>query len=129
MAREGFAHWAIVELFGHARIAGKVTEEQIGGASFIRVDVPELEVRGSRLDAGGRIPVETRPAFTRYFGPAAIYSITPVDEDIARRAAEAIRPEPVTVYLPAALAIAAQGDDDADDSGGDYADDELEDQF
>ncbi len=111
MERPAFEHWAIVELFGHARIAGKVTEEQIGGASFIRADVPELEIRRPRLTPRGRIPVEVRPAFTRYFGPAAISAITPVDEATARQAAEAIRPEPINVYIPGPRAISA-GDDD-----------------
>ena len=35
--------WAIVELFGHTRIAGHVSKFVIGGASFMRVDVPEVE--------------------------------------------------------------------------------------
>ena len=35
-----FDHWCIVELFGHNQIAGKVTEQAIGGQSFVRVDVP-----------------------------------------------------------------------------------------
>ncbi len=35
--------FAIVELFGHQVIAGKVSEQVIGGQGFIRVDVPTTE--------------------------------------------------------------------------------------
>ena len=37
--------WAIVEALGHNLFAGKVSEHVIGGAGFIRVDVPELPER------------------------------------------------------------------------------------
>lgn len=80
-----FDHWCIVEVFGHERIAGRVTEQTIGGCSFIRVDVP---------------PTKNHNGFTRLFGQGAIYSITPVEESIARLAAEEIQARPVTVYLP-----------------------------
>ena len=39
-APNGF--WAIVEIFGHQRIAGFLSEQTIGGQSFVRVDVPDL---------------------------------------------------------------------------------------
>lgn len=81
--RDPFHAWAIVELFGHTRIAGLVSEEQIGGATFIRVDIPNDQ--------------DTRRT-TRYLGPSAIYSITPVEELIARRLAESIRYRPVQPY-------------------------------
>lgn len=35
-----FETHAIVELFGHNQIAGKVTEQTISGQSFFRIDVP-----------------------------------------------------------------------------------------
>lgn len=66
----GFECWAILELFGHVRLGGRVTEATIGGCSFLRVDVPK---------ADGGI------AFTRYLGNGAIYSMTPVTEEVARR--------------------------------------------
>ena len=78
-----FEAWAVVELFGHTKIAGLVTEEEIGGGPMIRVDVPE---------------VDGIAAFTRYFNQKAIYSITPVDEDTARTAVEAYQPKPVEVW-------------------------------
>ncbi len=82
-----FLTWAVVEIFGHQKFAGLVTEASIGGCSFIRVDVPELGSFSS-------------PAFTKLFTQGAIYSITPVSEDFARRVAASIRSEPVSVYMP-----------------------------
>lgn len=42
MTAQPLVFWAIVELFGHARIAGRVTEQVIAGQGFIRADVPLL---------------------------------------------------------------------------------------
>lgn len=81
---EGFSNYCIVELFGHQKIAGLVSEQVIAGQGFVRVDVPATT---------------RQPAFTRLFGSGAIYSITPVDEETAKRAANAIYVEPVTVYI------------------------------
>lgn len=80
---EKFDCWCIVNLFGHQRIAGRVTEQQIGGQAFVRVDVPAV---------GEKLP------FTRMFGAGAIYSIDPVSEAVCRGAAATIRAEPVSVY-------------------------------
>jgi hypothetical protein len=84
-----FDCWAIVEIMGHVTMAGRVTEQAIGGQSFIRIDVPE---------------VGNQQAFTRFYGPGAIYSITPVDEETGRVAVANLRQEPITVYgLPRQL--------------------------
>jgi len=99
---EAFDSFCIVELFGHQKIVGRVTEQVIGGQSFIRVDVPQTQ---------------RHAAFTRMFGSGAIYSITPVSEEIAKAAAERIYAEPVTVYI--APSIQLPGGDDDDDLEGD----------
>ena len=78
-----FEAFAIIELFGHSRIAGKVTEETIGGGAFIRVDVPE---------------VNGQKAFTKYFGDKAIYAMTPTDEETARLYAESVNAKPVELW-------------------------------
>lgn len=78
-----FEHWALVELFGHQRIAGKVTESEIGGGKFLRVDVPT---------------VGDRQALTKYYGPSAIYGITPVTEETALALAQRIGAAPVTAW-------------------------------
>lgn len=51
---------AVVELFGHQKMAGKVTEQSIGPSTFVRIDVPETN---------------HQPAFTRLLNPSAIYAI------------------------------------------------------
>jgi hypothetical protein len=85
-----FESWAIIELFGHTQIAGKVSEATIGGCSFLRVDVPEID---------------GKPAITKFYGQGAIYSMTPVSEELARAAVKSFQHRPVNVYItPARLA-------------------------
>ena len=101
-----FEEWAIVELFGHQKIAGRVSEQSIGGCSFVRVDVPETK----------RVP-----AFSRLFGNGAIYSMTVTDERSAKMAAEMFTPEPMDKWTvdhhikALAHTPATDGDDDRDD--------------
>jgi len=78
-----FETWALVELFGHNRLAGKVSEQVIAGQSFVRIDVPKTK---------------KVPAFTKYHLPNAVYGITPVDEDYATRMAERIEAQPINDY-------------------------------
>jgi hypothetical protein len=75
--------FAIVELFGHQRIAGVVTEQTISKASFIRIDVPEIK---------------QSPSFTRMFHPNAIYAINPVTEEVMRGSAESIQSKPIQAW-------------------------------
>jgi hypothetical protein len=112
-----FDVFAIVELFGHARIAGRVCEQVIAGQGFLRVDVPLLPARGDMPE---------QPGFTRLFGPGAIYSITPVSEEIAIRAAQSMRVAPVNVYLavPQLEGGVKWGQDDSDDEDDDEDDDD-----
>ena len=39
-----FEIYALVELMGHNKICGKVTEQRFGNQSMIRIDVPEIDV-------------------------------------------------------------------------------------
>jgi len=78
-----FEQWAIVALFGHSKIAGLVTEQAIGGCSFLRVDVPA---------------VDGEPAFTKCYGQGAIFDISFVTEEIATAAAKSYRVRPVSSY-------------------------------
>lgn len=78
--QQKFELWCIVELFGHTKIAGLCTEQNIAGTNMLRVDVPETT---------------TQPKFTRFFGSAAIYSIIPADEDTCKYMAEKIQVKPI----------------------------------
>lgn len=83
MSTEKFDLWAIVELFGHAKIAGRCTEQNVAGTNMLRVDVPETSLQ---------------PAFTRLFGGAAIYAINPVDEQTAHTVAERLQVKPIETW-------------------------------
>lgn len=82
---DSFDAWAIVEIMGHQTFAGRVTEQTIGGASFVRVDVPASD---------------GKPAFTKIFGAGSIYCITPVTEEIAKRAVAQHQPRAINIYAP-----------------------------
>lgn len=77
---EKFELNAVVELFGHTKMAGKVTEQTIGVATFVRVDVPETT---------------QQPKFTRLLNPSAIYAINPVTEEVMLHMAEMITSKPI----------------------------------
>lgn len=83
MSTSAFEGWAIVELFGHRRVAGRVSETEIAGAKLLRIDVP-----GDGAD----------DFCTQFIGGAAIYCLTPTGEKEARAVAAASRPAPVTRF-------------------------------
>lgn len=91
-----FDQWAIVELMGHQQIAGRVTEESIGGSAFIRVDVPEQPARKAVQQWDSDQP--SIPPYTRYLSSGAIYAINPCSEKVAKMAAERMRTRPAIPY-------------------------------
>jgi len=82
---EGMAGWALLELFGHQRIVGKLTTQTLGVNVMFRVDVPDLTKDGKLVRRG----------FTRYYSPAAVYSVSPIDEQAVREMLPFISGEPV----------------------------------
>lgn len=74
--------WAILELMGHVRIAGKVTEEERFGSKIGRIDVP--------IKSGGFV--------TQYFGGASVYRMTIVSDDVAKAVAFNNEPSPIHAY-------------------------------
>jgi hypothetical protein len=86
--RESFSEWAVVEVMGHVKLAGKVSEASLFGTALCRVDVYPGDVE--------------QPVMTRMFGGSAIYCITPCAEATARAFALGHQPEPVARWeLPA----------------------------
>lgn len=75
-----FDEWCILELLGHRRVAGRVSEVSIGGGSFLRIDIPMKDGSTS----------------TQFYSPGSIYCITPTTEEIARTLSVEYQPEPVS---------------------------------
>jgi hypothetical protein len=67
--------WALVEIFGHQRLVGWMTVDPAEFPGMVRVDVPDL-LKDGKIERRG---------FTRYFGRAAIYGVTPIDEETVRK--------------------------------------------
>lgn len=78
---EAWTGWAVLELLGHRRLGGYLSEQVIAGASMLRIDVPSA--------CGDGV------AMTMFYSPAAVYCITPVGEDEARAVARQSQPQPV----------------------------------
>lgn len=87
---ERFECWAIVELYGHRKTAGRVSEATIGGSSFIRIDTPLPDKSGSAGD--GRLYA------SHFYGQGSIYAFHPVSEEVARDAATRIRSDPISEW-------------------------------
>jgi hypothetical protein len=81
-----FKMWAVVEVMGHQQYAGFVTEQEVAGQGFVRVDVPGSE--------------ETGEGFSKLFGTGAIYCITPVSEEVALEVVQRMRQKPLSVWSP-----------------------------
>ena len=125
---EKFDTWGVLEVMGHKRFAGRITEQTIAGAALVRVDVP------AAVDSHGQVVAE----YSKMFGVASVYCLTPTTEAVARRVAERLarwenaNPLPVALpverQLPAAAADSEhmeedEVDDDLDD------DDEVDDDW
>jgi hypothetical protein len=76
-----FGAWAILELMGHVKLAGYITEEELFGSKIGRIDIPGEN---------------GQTAVTQYFGGHTVYRLTPVTEDVARAFAIGHQPAPVT---------------------------------
>lgn len=67
---KGFEGWVLLELFGHRKLAGYLTEVEVAGAGMLRLDIPDTN---EGIYA------------TQYYNPSAVYGMTPTTEETARR--------------------------------------------
>ena len=79
--KPAFEGWAVLELMGHRRLGGHVSEATMFGSALCRIDVPE---------------VDGQPAATQVYSLSAIYCLTPTTEAVARAVARGNRPAPVS---------------------------------
>jgi hypothetical protein len=122
--------WAIVELMGHVRLAGRLSEEEKFGAKLGRLDIPTERPCDACAGSGQTAFMVSTPCagcngakvergfMTTYFGGASVYKITIVAEDVARTVARTTAPAPVSAWdfpkRPPALTQGYSGDDDDD---------------
>lgn len=84
---EPFKSWAILELLGHRRLGGMVTEVELFGGRMARIDIPDTS-EGAAPD---------KVIATQHYSQAAIYGCHPCTEEAAREAARWCQPQlPVT---------------------------------
>lgn len=108
--------WAILELMGHRRLAGWLSEEEVAGAAFLRLDIPAVPDGVKTCDECGAArafgcicepalgPLEA----TQFYAPGALYCLTPTTEEIARGMAASLRPQPVHRWELPAPAVEAK---------------------
>lgn len=79
-----FKAWAVLEVMGHRKIAGLVTEVEFAGATMLRIEVP------------------SDPPVVQLYGGKSIFAITEETEERCRGYAARHRPEVISRYeLPA----------------------------
>ena len=78
----GTGFWGILELMGHVKIAGYITEEEKFGSKMGRIDIPG----------------ENGEVNTQFFGGGSVYRITPVTEEVAKAVATRINVRPIFLY-------------------------------
>jgi hypothetical protein len=106
-----FKQWAILELMGHRKLAGLVSEENRFGTVMCRIDVPGPDDK----------------SVTQFYGGSSIYAVTPTTEEVCRAFAKRSSPAPISRYelaLPATTEPIT--DADVDDGGDDDFDDDRE---
>jgi hypothetical protein len=101
--------WAILELMGHRRLGGRVSEATIAGGDFIRIDVPHPNESGVFTAA-------------QFYSPAAVYAITPTTEEVACAIARAVpghprSPSPEPFLRRNLRALTASTSENRDDHG------------
>ncbi len=75
--------WAVLELMGHIKTAGQVSEETHFGTVLGRIDIPE---------------VGDKQAGTFFFGGPSIFRLTPCTEEVARLVLQQNYQAPIVAY-------------------------------
>lgn len=119
---EPYEGWAVLELMGHRVLVGRVSEVEMFGGKVCRIDALSVEAF-SGVCGGERVWDHVCPEHqltekwvTQFYGVAAIYCLTPSDE-------QTIRARLTRAYLRPTYALVApreEGDEPVDeDADGD----------
>lgn len=95
--------WGVLELMGHVRLAGRISEETKFGTALGRIDIP---MDGDKF-------------LTQFFAGSSIYRLTPCDEQTARAVAAHNAPQPIHRFempqIAHAASVAEQDEYEPDD--------------
>lgn len=109
-----FEAWGLVELMGHQRVAGRLSEQPLGGGNLLRVDIPNGDTFR-----------------TAYYGASAIYAVHITDEAVARELAGNTGSRPAYAYelsrAVARIAPSASVHDDTEYEDGQHDPEHAED--
>lgn len=83
--QETIETWAYIEIMGHSRIAGRISQRKLGADVMWQIDVPKSDEGFSHSEL---------------YAPAAIFSIKPTTEEWCRRWIAAYRSYEVLPYIP-----------------------------
>lgn len=110
--------WAILELMGHRRLGGWVTEVELFGAKMCRIDIPSTE--GG--DTNDTLPCITNANgvkfnihVTQFYGGGSVYCVTPCTHEAAFAVAKTSQPAPVQPWELPRLPDPRDHDDDERD--------------
>lgn len=109
--------WAIIEIMGHRKHAGRIREEERFGAKMLRIDIPTFPATRIALDAADAWREAPREIVwaTHYYGGSALFSYTLTDEATVMKANKPYE-SPYRMRLPAP----PEDDDLPFDDGGPY---------
>ncbi len=107
--------WGILEVMGHRKLAGRLTEVEVCGARMLRVDVPDM----SEGAAPGAVHL------TQMYPPTAIFCLTPTTEEVAREEASYLQPRPVKRWAGLPKPAGPPDDDEVRGDVDDDDDDEI----
>jgi hypothetical protein len=103
---EPATEWGILELLGHRRLGGRVTEVEKFGTKMARIDIPDTST-GAAPDA---------VVATQFYGPSAIYGFHPCTEQVARAEAQYNQPRPIALLSPLPVERDRQSEEGDDDN-------------
>jgi hypothetical protein len=88
LEKEKFEAWMLIEIMGHKKLAGLVTEEERFDTVMLRIDIPthiDFEEKATHY-------------ITQYYHHNAIFSATPINQTDALALAGIYRPNPFTKF-------------------------------
>jgi len=109
-----FTGWAIIDLYGHTKVAGHVETLYFGTAAMFQLTVPAIEVKEyelqyaehgphtgyEHLEPGTKVKIEATEEVKQLLGVGSIYRMTACTEEHALEVLEELMQRPMIVVSP-----------------------------